>query len=369
MCEKCYFILENINIKIVFIILILLLNILFSSYQVDLRTYIFNFNVNSYILTHVYLNLSDANKTTTSKLSKPPNGGKIKFINPQSTFKIALECSIATGTVTAKSEALVKTDNYRGTLTCNKTAGIFVAGSIINTNTCTAKDASNNSFTTFTRGTIVQGIITPRWTIIPNTLNTTLESNNLEGPQIAQGGTPAATDNCSGTETNPKTSGIIVAGSCANSGIYTDIWRVKLVCSNSSTTFTELITIQDTTGITLTGISYTVVAINYYAFFSPATIVISHNFNSNKVIVIYTETKSVFENVCSTNYILTCKYTASECSNNTTSYTQVITVEVTTSPTVTDPVKITGLQNIINLSVANLGTITNTSDNYVLANV
>ena len=58
---------------------------------------------------------------------------------------------------------------------------------------------------------------------------------------------PTATDNCGGTVTYTKTSGNFIAGSCPNNGTYTNTWVAKDVCNNSSTTFTQVITIQDTT--------------------------------------------------------------------------------------------------------------------------
>ncbi|WP_180903952.1 hypothetical protein, partial [Flavobacterium chungangense] len=63
---------------------------------------------------------------------------------------------------------------------------------------------------------------------------------------------PIATDNCGATVTYTKTSGSFMAGSCINSGTYTNTWVAKDVCNNSSTTFTQVITIQDTTAPTWT---------------------------------------------------------------------------------------------------------------------
>ncbi|WP_431242259.1 hypothetical protein ACQ9BO_20535 [Flavobacterium sp. P21] len=41
-------------------------------------------------------------------------------------------------------------------------------------------------------------------------------------------------------------SGTFVAGTCANSGTYTNTWTANDVCNNTSTVFTQVITIQDT---------------------------------------------------------------------------------------------------------------------------
>ncbi|WP_180903966.1 hypothetical protein, partial [Flavobacterium chungangense] len=87
----------------------------------------------------------------------------------------------------------------------------------------------------------------PTWTTTANALNVTLQCSDLSGLATAQATAPIATDNCGGTVTYTKTSGSFVAGSCVNSGTYTNTWIAKDVCNNSSTTFTQVITIQDTT--------------------------------------------------------------------------------------------------------------------------
>ncbi|MFB9109352.1 hypothetical protein ACFFVK_12260, partial [Flavobacterium gyeonganense] len=87
----------------------------------------------------------------------------------------------------------------------------------------------------------------PIWTTNTNALNVTLQCSDLSALATAQAQAPVATDNCGGTITYTKTSGSFTVGSCTNSGTYTNTWVAKDVCNNSSTTFTQVITIQDTT--------------------------------------------------------------------------------------------------------------------------
>ncbi|KIQ16031.1 hypothetical protein RT99_21185, partial [Flavobacterium sp. MEB061] len=90
------------------------------------------------------------------------------------------------------------------------------------------------------------------WTTASNALNVTLQCSDATGISNAQNQAPVATDNCGGTVTYTKTSGIFVASSCVNSGTYTNTWVANDVCLNTSTTFTQVITIEDTTKPTWT---------------------------------------------------------------------------------------------------------------------
>ncbi|MFB9063499.1 hypothetical protein ACFFUQ_05645, partial [Flavobacterium branchiarum] len=121
------------------------------------------------------------------------------------------------------------------------------------TNTWVAKDVCNNSSTTFTQVITIQDTTPPTWTTAPTALNVTLQCSDAAGLTTAQANAPVATDSCSGTVTYTKVSGTFaVSPTCANAGTYTNTWVAKDVCNNSSTTFTQVITIQDTTPPTWT---------------------------------------------------------------------------------------------------------------------
>ncbi|MCD0472748.1 gliding motility-associated C-terminal domain-containing protein, partial [Flavobacterium sp. JAS] len=160
-----------------------------------------------------------------------------------------------------------------------------------------------------------------------------------------------------------KTSGQFVASeSCSNAGTYTNTWTVIDQCGNTSDTFTQVITLEDTIKPTFVGNLPADVTVSCDAVPAAAEITASDNCNTN-LPVVYTETKSGIENECNTNYTLTRTWTTSDCSNNSTSYTQIITVRDTTPPTGTVPADITGLQSIADIPVANSGAITDAADN------
>ncbi|PXY42885.1 hypothetical protein DMB68_23215, partial [Flavobacterium hydrophilum] len=76
------------------------------------------------------------------------------------------------------------------------------------------------------------------WTTAAASLDATLQCSDFSGLATAQAAAPIATDNCGGTVTYTKTSGSFMAGSCVNSGTYTNTWVAKDVCLNTSTLFT-----------------------------------------------------------------------------------------------------------------------------------
>ncbi|MDO9261902.1 MAG: hypothetical protein Q7U08_08175, partial [Flavobacteriaceae bacterium] len=121
--------------------------------------------------------------------------------------------------------------------------------------TVTVTDSSGSSGCTKTSGTItlVQGDTTPpNWTTIAENLNRIVECSDAAGLAAAQLLAPIASDNGGGIVTYVKTSGLFVAGFCGNAGTYTNTWIAKDACNNSSTTFTQVISIQDTTAPTWT---------------------------------------------------------------------------------------------------------------------
>ncbi|WP_316633127.1 gliding motility-associated C-terminal domain-containing protein [uncultured Flavobacterium sp.] len=287
------------------------------------------------------------------------------------TLDVTIQCSDTEALASAQATFPVATDNCDGDVSnIVKTSGQFMASESCSnsgtyTNTWTVKDECGNTSDTFTQVITIEDTTKPTWTTQAETLDVTIQCSDTEALASAQATFPVATDNCDGDVSNIiKTSGQFVASqSCSNSGTYTNTWTVKDKCGNTSDTFTQVITLEDTTKPTFTGNLPADITVSCDAVPTPATITASDNCNADNVSIAYLETKSSIENECSTNYILTRKWTASDCSGNTATYTQVITVKDTTAPTGTAPADITGLQNISDVPVASTGAITNAVDN------
>ncbi|MBG6112182.1 gliding motility-associated-like protein [Flavobacterium sp. CG_9.10] len=107
--------------------------------------------------------------------------------------------------------------------------------------------------------------IKPTWITAENSLNVTVECSDVNGLATAQALFPIATDNCdSDVKDIQKVCGIFKPSEgCTNAGTYTNTWIVVDECGNTSSIFTQIITIQDTTPPTInTAASNTTVECN-----------------------------------------------------------------------------------------------------------
>ncbi|MCF6130193.1 gliding motility-associated C-terminal domain-containing protein [Flavobacterium sp. AS60] len=168
-----------------------------------------------------------------------------------------VECSDAAALASAQALFPTATDNCDTDVTnIVKTSGAFVASQTCAnagtyTNTWTVTDACGNTSQVFTQTITVRDTTPPTWTTVAGTLDATIECSNAAALANAQALAPSATDNCDNNVTYIKTSGDFVPGACAGSGSYTNTWVAKDACLNTSTTFTQTITVQDTTAPTI----------------------------------------------------------------------------------------------------------------------
>nr|WP_321354186.1 HYR domain-containing protein [uncultured Draconibacterium sp.] len=96
--------------------------------------------------------------------------------------------------------------------------------------------------------------ILPTWTTTANNLDRTVECSDGTGLTSAQALAPVASDNCAGTISYTKNSGVFVpVAPGSTEGTYTNTWTAADVCGNiTATLFTQVITIIDTTPPTIT---------------------------------------------------------------------------------------------------------------------
>ncbi|BFM41424.1 hypothetical protein CFS9_00650 [Flavobacterium sp. CFS9] len=301
---------------------------------------------------------------TIQDTSKPTWSTQIASLNK------TLECSDTAGLTTAQALFPTATDACDTDVSnIVKVSGSFVASEGCSnagtyTNTWTVKDDCGNTSDTFTQVITIQDTSKPTWSTQIASLDKTLECSDTAGLTAAQALFPTATDACDTNVSNiVKVSGSFVASEgCSNAGTYTNTWTVKDDCGNTSDTFTQVITIQDTSKPTFTGTLPADITVSCDAVPQPANMEASDNCSGNLPIV-FSETKTNSENQCSTNYTLTRKWTTSDCSGNTISYTQIITVKDTTPPTGTAPVNVANLQTIADIPAGNPSDITNAVDN------
>ncbi|HLO91712.1 MAG TPA: hypothetical protein VK172_11155, partial [Lentimicrobium sp.] len=215
-------------------------------------TYIFTVTTNEGT-TGNPVNTSGNGSLVVSSSCYPDNTAPI-WTTSATALNIAIECNNAAGLIAAQAMAPLATDNC-GSVTYYKTPGNFVAGSCgatgTYTNTWVAKDASLNTSSVFTQLITITDVTPPTWTTTAGALNTSVECSDAAGLTAAQAMAPLATDNC-GAVTYEKTTGLFVAGSCGATGTYTNTWVAKDACLNTSSVFTQLITITDATAPTWT---------------------------------------------------------------------------------------------------------------------
>ncbi|WP_366186111.1 gliding motility-associated C-terminal domain-containing protein [Flavobacterium ovatum] len=298
---------------------------------------------NNYVLTRTWTATDECGKSVKRILKINVKDTKAPtWTSAASSLNKTIQCSDASGLTTAQALAPVATDNCGGTVTYTKTSGTFVAGSCANsgtyTNTWIAKDVCLNTSTTFTQVITIIDNTAPTWTSAASSLNKTIQCSDASGLTAAQALAPVATDNCGGTVTYTKTSGAFVAGSCANSGTYTNTWIAKDVCLNTSTTFTQVITIIDNTAPTWTTVAEN---LNRTIQCSDAsgltaaqalTTVATDNCGGT---VTYTKTSGAFvAGSCANSGTYTNTWIAKDvCLNTSTTFTQVITIIDNTAPT------------------------------------
>ncbi|MFD2602762.1 HYR-like domain-containing protein, partial [Flavobacterium suzhouense] len=258
-----------------------------------------------------------------------------------SSLNITLQCSDVSGLAAAQAQAPVATDNCGGVITYTKTSGSFVAGSCANagtyTNTWVAKDACNNTSSVFTQVITIEDTQVPVWSTEASALNVTLQCSDASGLATAQSQAPVATDNCGGTITYTKTSGSFIAGSCANSGTYTNTWLAKDVCNNTSSVFTQVITIEDTqVPVWSTEASALNVTLQCSDASGLATAQSQAPFATDNCggTITYTKTSGSFiAGACANSGTYTNTWTATDgCNNTSLIFTQVITIEDTQVP-------------------------------------
>jgi hypothetical protein len=246
-----------------------------------------------------------------------------------------LQCSDAAGLVNAQALAPSASDNCTSPLTPVKTSGNFVPGSCANagtyTNTWTVSDACANPVAAvFSQIITIIDNTAPVWTTAAGALNVTLECGDAAGLAAAQAMVPAASDNCDPSLVPIKTAGNFVAGLCPNSGTYTNTFVVLDDCGNSSTVYTQVITVNDNTDPDITCPNN--VSIDCDESIDPTntgTATATDNCDPDPAI---THSDVIIPGSCPDSYTIQRTWTATDTCGNSISCMQVISVQDVTPP-------------------------------------
>ncbi|MBS7231238.1 gliding motility-associated C-terminal domain-containing protein [Flavobacterium psychroterrae] len=259
-----------------------------------------------------------------------------------------IECSDALALTSAQAlfpVALDLCDNDVSNIV--KVSGVFVASADCAnagtyTNTWTVKDDCGNTSETFTQVITIQDTTAPTWSTPVSSLNKTIECSDALALTSAQALFPVALDLCDSDVSNiVKVSGVFVASAdCSNSGTYTNTWTVKDDCGNTSETFTQIITIQDTSAPTwstpISSLNKTIECSDALALTSAqALFPVASDLCDNDVSnIVKISGVFVASADCSNSGTYTNTWTVKDdCGNTSDNFTQVISIEDTTAPT------------------------------------
>jgi hypothetical protein len=278
----------------------------------------------SYTLTRTWTATDNCSNTTTLS----------QIITVQDTtdpiltipVNVTVECSavpvVGTATATDNCDTSV-TVTYDGEV---RTDGVC-ADSYTLTRTWTATDNCSNN-TTLSQIITVQDTTDPILTI---PVNVTVECSAV--PVV---GTATATDNCDTSVTVTYDGEVRTDGVCADSYTLTRTWTATDNCSNN-TTLSQIITVQDTTDPILT------IPVNVTVECSavPAVGAATATDNCDSSVTVTYDGEVRTDGVCADSYTLTRTWTATDNCSNTTTLSQIITVQDTTDPILTIPVNVT----------------------------
>ncbi|CAM1347429.1 gliding motility-associated C-terminal domain-containing protein [Tenacibaculum crassostreae] len=191
----------------------------------------------------------------------------------------------------------------------------------------TAKDACGNPMNTNSAKFIIKDTTAPEFVDELPAAEITVSCDNIPVME-----TLTATDNCDASVTvvpSEVTSGDDDA--CGSEYLITRKWTVS-DCSGNTTSHIQVITVEDTTAPEfveeLPAAEITVSCDNIPVM---ETLTATDNCDAS-VTVVPSEVTSGDDDACGSEYLITRKWTVSDCSGNTTSHIQVITVEDTTAP-------------------------------------
>ena len=173
------------------------------------------------------------------------------WVTSSTALNGTFNCQDATGIAAANALFPVATDICDNDVTninlisnnFAQSCGVGYAG--IRTKIWTVTDACGNTSAQFVQTITIVDNAAPTWTTTAGSLNRTVDCGDVAALAAANALIPAATDNCDVTLAPVKVNGIFAVGACPNAGFYTNTFTVTDDCGNTSTTFTQVITVTD----------------------------------------------------------------------------------------------------------------------------
>jgi hypothetical protein len=171
----------------------------------------------------------------------------------------SLQCSNASGIASALGEAPTATDNCTASPTIHlvsdiTTADETCANAYVRVRTWNFIDGCGNTSANFVQRITVIDNTAPVVTTTAGALNHTLLCSNATAIASALAETPAATDNCTTSPTIHLVSDVTTLdANCANAYIRVRTWNFTDGCGNTSSSFTQSISVYDNVAPTVSG--------------------------------------------------------------------------------------------------------------------
>ncbi len=258
-----------------------------------------------------------------------------------------LQCSNAAGIASALAEAPDATDNCTASATRVLVSDVTTpdgscANAYVRTRIWNFIDGCGNTSASFTQVITVIDNTAPVVTDAAGSLDHTFECSNTAGIAAALLEAPVATDNCTANPSRTLVSDNTVADiNCANAYVRTRVWNFSDGCGNTSSSFTQVITVQDHTAPLVTTIAG---SLDHTLQCSDASGIASaiaeapsatDNCTASPSLVLVSDVTTP-DGSCANAYVRTRVWNFNDgCGNNSASFTQVITVIDNTAPVIT----------------------------------
>jgi gliding motility-associated-like protein len=336
---------------------------------------------NKYIITRRWTatdvcgNISSATQTITVDDQTPPT---ISGVPASQTY------SCAESVPAGQTASITVSDNCSGLVTVTVT-DVTTAGNCANkyiiTRRWTATDICGNT-NSATQTITVDDLTPPTISGVPASQTYSC----AESVPVGQTASVTVSDNCTGLVTVSVTD-VTTAGSCANKYTIIRRWTATDICGNTSSA-TQIITVDDLTPPTISGVP----ASQSYSCASEvpagrtASVTVTDNCTG---LVTVTVTDVTTNGNCANKYMITRKWTATDICGNTSSATQIITVNDQTPPTISGvPGSVTyscagdvptaqtnsviasdNCSGLVNLTVNDVTTAGNCANNYTITRI
>ncbi|WP_035672729.1 gliding motility-associated C-terminal domain-containing protein [Flavobacterium sp. 83] len=299
----------------------------------------------SFTLTSTITNSNGCTSTCTKTVSVVDDSIPI-VTTAANSLDHTLQCNNTVGIAAAIAEVPTATDNCTANPTLNlvsdtNTANANCANAYVRTRTWNFSDGCGNTSANFVQTITVIDNTAPVITTTSNSLDHTLQCNNIAAIAAALAEVPAATDNCTANPTMNLVSDTNTPNAnCTNAYVRVRTWNFSDGCGNTSANFVQTITVIDNTAPVVStasnSLDHTLQCNNTAAIAAALAEVpaATDNCSANPTMNLVSDTNTANAN-CANAYVRVRTWNFSDgCGNTSANFVQTITVIDNTAPVV-----------------------------------